>query len=218
MNEIRQFFGKNLKRLRLQAGFTQEKLAEKIGINQRQLTRIETGRSFPSFATLDSLCNILGISADRLFNFSNYCETCKNGTDNTIYYVAQKSENNVILLKEKFPKGDIRETEIEEKDSYEVSDEQQMFRIAKNLSRPIFVEYFDGNKNFIKKVTYNPDGTSSVEIDTSKNDTLINEIIDDLNIIKPSLPKLRFIKLAMQCLNDKSSIIKMQNVLEGMAL
>jgi len=218
MNEIRQFFGKNLKQLRLQAGFTQEKLAEQIGINQRQLTRIETGRSFPSFATLDSLCNILNISADRLFDFSNYCEICKNGTDNTVYYVAQKSENNVIMLKEKYPQYDIKTSETEEKDNYEISDEQQMFRIAKNLSRPIFVEYFDGNKNFIKKVTYNPDGTSFVEIDTSKNESLINEIIDGLNVIKPSLPKLRFIKLAMQCLNDKSSITKMQNVLEGMAL
>ena len=55
MGEIRQNFGRHLKSLRKNCGFTQEQLSEKIGINQRQLTRIETGKSFPSFETLDAI-------------------------------------------------------------------------------------------------------------------------------------------------------------------
>ena len=221
MNEIKQFFGKNLKRLRVSKGYTQERLSELIGINQRQLTRIETGKSFPSFTTLDSICNALCISADELFNFSDFCELKKDGTNNILYYTASKTTNNVVILKEKFPQYYTCENSLYDKEnslsSIEVADEDQMSKMSVKLQKPIFVEYIeDGVPS--KKIIYNPDGTSSVEIKLLKNEKLFNKIIDDINNIKSSMPKLKFLNLALKCFDDKSSIEKMQNILEGMSL
>ena len=224
MNEIKQYFGVNLKRIRNRYGYTQEVLAEKIGINQRQMTRIETGRSFPSFITLDNICNVLNLSAVELFDFSNYCEVRKNGTNDKVHYIASIKENNVISLTQKIEdknkslKSDnIPNIPNESYIEHEVTSEEHMFQIAKNINRPIMVEYYK-NSEFIKKVTYNPKGTSSIEINTSKNEQLVNEIINNINDLKLSPAKLKFIKLAIKCLEDKSLIEKMQNVLEGMLL
>ena len=49
----------NLKELRKIRNFTQEKLAESIGINLRQLARIEAGESFVSSDTLLKICTAL---------------------------------------------------------------------------------------------------------------------------------------------------------------
>ena len=45
---LKEGFGQKLKELRKSKGYTQEKLAEKLDITPRQLTRIETGDNFPS--------------------------------------------------------------------------------------------------------------------------------------------------------------------------
>ena len=134
MNEIKTYFGKNLKKLRKIKGYSQEVLAEKIGIDRRQLTRIETGKSYPSFATLNSICDALDISPSLLFDFSDFIE---------------KSVKNEFL---------------------------------------------------------------------TENQLIINEIKLKLNEYEHSKPKLQFIKLAIQCLDDKSAIDKIQNVLHGMLL
>ena len=208
MNEIREFFGKNLKKLRVEQGFTQERLAEKIGINQRQLTRIETGRSFPSFVTLDNICNVLNISADKLFDFASFSEPNRyNG--NTVFYIAHKTTSG-ILLKEKYKAyADIEEIEIAE--------EAELFQMSRNIKKQISVKYYH-DKNIQKEIVYRPNGTAIITINVNKNGEIISEIIDGLNDFKSSLPKLKFLKLAIKCLDDKKSIEKMQNILEGMLL
>ncbi len=69
MQNIKSGFGKNLKIIRLSRNLTQEKLAELVDIEQRQLTRIETGKSFPSADTLQNLCIALAVPIQQLFNF-----------------------------------------------------------------------------------------------------------------------------------------------------
>ena len=67
---IKQKFGERLKAIRRLNNLTQEKLAEKIGINLRQLARIEAGGSFISSETLLSICLVLQISPSLLFDFA----------------------------------------------------------------------------------------------------------------------------------------------------
>lgn len=69
MNVIKKGFGNRLKILRKSQNLTQEKLAEKIGINLRQLARIEAGESFVTADTLFNICKVLGISPNMLFEF-----------------------------------------------------------------------------------------------------------------------------------------------------
>ena len=48
MNRIKELLGRRIKELREKRGYTQQQLAEKIGIDQRNLSKIECGITFPS--------------------------------------------------------------------------------------------------------------------------------------------------------------------------
>ncbi len=70
MNLIKKGFGKNLKETRKRRKLTQEILSEKIGINLRQLARIESGDSFVTAETLEKICREMSVSPSSLFDFS----------------------------------------------------------------------------------------------------------------------------------------------------
>jgi transcriptional regulator with XRE-family HTH domain len=59
--------GKNLKRLRMSAELTQEKLAEKADISLRYVQQLEAGQRNPSISTLVRLRKVMGCSFDDLF-------------------------------------------------------------------------------------------------------------------------------------------------------
>ena len=80
------YFGQNLKYLRKEKGLTQEQLSEMINIDIRQYSRIETGKGFPSLATLDKICDTLDINPAYLFDFSPYKEVYnKKSPENELY-------------------------------------------------------------------------------------------------------------------------------------
>lgn len=72
--KILQIIGNNLKKYRLQNGFTQEALAEKVGISTTFYANIERGGRGMSIFTLKKLSEALGISADYLLG-ENSSET-----------------------------------------------------------------------------------------------------------------------------------------------
>jgi HTH-type transcriptional regulator / antitoxin HipB len=53
--------GDDIKRARLLAGLTQRQLAEKIGMRQPAITRIERGTHIPTWVTLDKIADALGM-------------------------------------------------------------------------------------------------------------------------------------------------------------
>lgn len=59
-------FGKRLKELRKSKGYTQQALAEKADIDEKHLSRVENGKYFPSFATLNKLLSALGVTLDEV--------------------------------------------------------------------------------------------------------------------------------------------------------
>ncbi|NVO07851.1 MAG: helix-turn-helix transcriptional regulator [Rhodoferax sp.] len=68
-NEInyKELVGKKVRRLRLQADFSQETLAERCGIFRTYLSRIESGSANPSIVVLAALANALGVLPHELF-------------------------------------------------------------------------------------------------------------------------------------------------------
>lgn len=60
-------FGKNVHRLRLLKGFTQEFLAEEAKISQVQVARIESGKLNTSISTVVSLAKALGVEVGEFF-------------------------------------------------------------------------------------------------------------------------------------------------------
>ncbi|HTA83621.1 MAG TPA: helix-turn-helix transcriptional regulator [Bacteroidia bacterium] len=62
-------FGKNLRKIRLQKGMSQEYLADEVGIPTNQVGRIERGEVNTSISTANALANSLGIKVVELFEF-----------------------------------------------------------------------------------------------------------------------------------------------------
>ena len=58
-------FGNKLKKLRKAKGYTQQTLAEKAGIDEKHLSRIENGKYFPTYNTLNKLLKALGVSIEE---------------------------------------------------------------------------------------------------------------------------------------------------------
>lgn len=68
---MKKLFGKRIKALRQYKGLTQEKLAEILGIGERNLSKIECGVNFVSADTLEKLAIALDVSIKELFDFEH---------------------------------------------------------------------------------------------------------------------------------------------------
>ncbi|MBQ2644956.1 helix-turn-helix transcriptional regulator [bacterium] len=68
--DLKQSFGKRLKELRKNKKMTQFELAEAVEIDEKHLSHIETGRSFPKAALIEKFAETLGVDLDSMFDFS----------------------------------------------------------------------------------------------------------------------------------------------------
>lgn len=65
--EKKNLFSVRLKELRLQHGFSQEELAEQIGIKQNSYSDWEHGKCKPNYEKLEKIADFFGVSLDWLF-------------------------------------------------------------------------------------------------------------------------------------------------------
>lgn len=71
MMSLKNLLGKQVKLLRGYRKMTQEDLAELVGIDIRQLARIESGESFATSETIEKISKSLKVSYKDLFDFEN---------------------------------------------------------------------------------------------------------------------------------------------------
>lgn len=69
--EIRKQLGKRIQKIRKSKNFTQEELAEQIGIDTKSVSKIENGGSYPGAETLSSIIRILNVKPYELFVFDD---------------------------------------------------------------------------------------------------------------------------------------------------
>ena len=74
--DIKKLLGKRIKEIRTRQGLTQENLAEKIGVGQRNLSKIGCGSNFVTSETLARILSALNVEAKELFDFNH-----NNNTD-----------------------------------------------------------------------------------------------------------------------------------------
>ncbi len=67
--EIKQIFGKNLKKYRKAAGYTQMQLSEILNVEQKHISFIESGNSFPSATLISKISEVFKIPPKNLFDF-----------------------------------------------------------------------------------------------------------------------------------------------------
>ncbi len=61
-------FEEKIVQLRKEAGFSQEQLAEKLGVSRQAISRWESGDSTPDITNLLGICNCFGVSSDYLIH------------------------------------------------------------------------------------------------------------------------------------------------------
>jgi transcriptional regulator with XRE-family HTH domain len=64
---LREILSKNLRENRRKCGFSQEKLAEKVGISTQYLAMIEIARKFPAADVLERIAGAMDIKVYELF-------------------------------------------------------------------------------------------------------------------------------------------------------
>ncbi len=69
MSDIKNKFGKRLRKLRRNSDITQEELAEKIGVSSNFISQLERGINAPSFEVLAKLAEVFQVPVRDLFDF-----------------------------------------------------------------------------------------------------------------------------------------------------
>ncbi len=90
MNHLKTKLGKRIQSLRREQNITQEKFSEIIGLDITSLSKIETGRNYPSPDTLEKIARALNVEEQDLFNFNNFLSQ----TD-----YLKKIEENINIIK-----------------------------------------------------------------------------------------------------------------------
>lgn len=70
MKDLKKEFGKKLKEIREDRGFTQESLAEAVESTRDTIRNIETGKHGPRFGLLQNIIETLGAHPRDFFDFS----------------------------------------------------------------------------------------------------------------------------------------------------
>lgn len=73
--KVKNIFALNLKKVRIRLGLTQEKFAEKLGLQAKTIANFESGRHLANSENLDKICNGIDISPRELFLYTNENQT-----------------------------------------------------------------------------------------------------------------------------------------------
>ena len=71
MNEIINQIGKKIKEIRKKTGLTQAELAEKINVDPKYVSRLETGSSVASITTIIKISQALNVEISDIFEISS---------------------------------------------------------------------------------------------------------------------------------------------------
>jgi len=69
MKTVTELFGARIRELRKSKGLSQDQLSEVIGIDQKHMSRIELGKSYPSLDRLVRIAEALNVSLPSLFEY-----------------------------------------------------------------------------------------------------------------------------------------------------
>lgn len=71
MKNIKELVGARLKELRKSKGLSQADMAEKVNVDSKHISRLETGKTFPYPETLEALANALDVPVKELFEYEH---------------------------------------------------------------------------------------------------------------------------------------------------
>ena len=101
-------FGKKVKQLRNEAGYTQEDLGKKLGLSKSTIAHYESGRREPETKTILALARIFNVTTDELLDnthFNNEPKIVLYGEDGKLVDISGLSKEDqeyILKLAEKF--------------------------------------------------------------------------------------------------------------------
>ncbi len=91
---LKQDLGQRIQKLRKDKKITQEQLAEMVGIDPKNISRIEKGNNYPTAENLTSIAKALNVDIYELFVFNSiHLEQMKEEIINSL-----NSEKNILHL------------------------------------------------------------------------------------------------------------------------
>lgn len=87
MTSLKVKFGKRMRELRKISGLTQEQMAEKIGIEPPNISKIENGMHFPQPDKIEKIASALNVKIFDLFEFEHL-----QNKDDLIKYIKSEIE------------------------------------------------------------------------------------------------------------------------------
>src|SRR5574344_2130777 len=96
--DTKKLIGQKIKELRKQKGFTQEKLAEKIGVDTGYISKMEVGLNAPSIKTFENLAIALDVEISSFFSFVSP-RTSDNRKEILKIYDNLSDEKKVLLYR-----------------------------------------------------------------------------------------------------------------------
>lgn len=94
----KKILGQKLRQYRKSKHLTQFELAELVGLNEKQISRIESGTNYPTFLTFASLINVLDINIED-FTKNISCSNSKL-TAEILHIINSAEEAELLLYKE----------------------------------------------------------------------------------------------------------------------
>lgn len=207
MDIIKKGFGEQLRIVRKIKGLTQEYLAEKIGINLRQLARIEAGESFISSETLFRICDTLQISPRTLFDFGLE-EVVMTGSGKTLHFNVIKNDN-IITLKHKNNK------KLDENDDLPDYD-LKFIAMAQRLQKDICVTEIENGIELCSKL-FTPNGKIK-KISQNNNKDKFETLKTHINTIAEDPKKLDYMCLAFNSLHNTEALNELKILIKGIEL
>lgn len=68
MKDVTKLVGRNVRKLRVQQGFTQERLAVRVSLSSDYVSRLELGKENPTVDVLHRISSALGVGIASLFD------------------------------------------------------------------------------------------------------------------------------------------------------
>lgn len=97
--DIKKILGKRIQEIRKSTNYTQEKLAELIGIETVSLSNIERGKYYPSAENLNKIMEVLKITPSELFMMEHHASHLEMLDE---LYSKMKSDKELTSLIYKF--------------------------------------------------------------------------------------------------------------------
>lgn len=214
-------FGIKLKEIRKSKGFTQERLAEKLDISPRQLTRIEAGENFPSFETLEKISLYLEVDLKSLFDFSwdkEYSVLTTGTYDKPVFEV---SLNDSVVDLSQYLKKNKKDDYCNVEDLINIQNsDESMLQSAKNIQKPFTIVYKNSAGELSHIKTYFPDGKIDVLMSEEKVEAekIYKNILEELKFLSGDLNKLEYILVAIKSLKNKGKLDELKNLIKGIEI